>query len=279
MPEKFYYHKETTMIAGTPYYLLKTTEADSDGLDLEVDGGNTGYYAWGSFVFPLTDLAKFYRTFLRSRYNLKVSDAKLQIKASLSIHILKADGTRRETIASYVCSTSIFNNEAAFFGVWSATDYPFAEYVIIDETDYLEVELICQVIQKKAGSTAWIRIDDSGEAAEDFVRTAFWDYADENAIEASPTGQGTYQYWTNPMNAQAPDDVYAEATETDKYQDYTFTPNVPAGEIDKVFVKFEHKEGTQHWYVDWIGVRCDYTPAPPAESKQHSGSLLNPGIF
>ena len=54
--QTLYAHQETTMIAGTNYYLLKLESADTSGTNLSASMASTGRQLWGRFVYPLTGI-------------------------------------------------------------------------------------------------------------------------------------------------------------------------------------------------------------------------------
>jgi len=162
-----YAHLETVTIADIAYYLLKIISADATGLDLSVDGGTVGRKLFGKFVYPLTTVKKilastwkvFYRTWTSKR---------VEWHCDIDILIRKADGTIRTAIASDVA------NSPLLVGVTTPTTvsgtYTFAEYNVVDQTDYLEIDFYATVEVRAVGQTVYLRIDDKALPIADQVR-------------------------------------------------------------------------------------------------------------
>lgn len=138
-----YCHIETTTIAGTTYYLLKTTAADTAGASFSVSVGTTGkkaltYNSINSyFVYQLTGISKILAGTINAVYRAYAGGG--TVNGVIDILIRKADGTIRTTIAT---SVSASGNWGTSWATYTGANYAFSEYTVVDDTDYLE-DLYC----------------------------------------------------------------------------------------------------------------------------------------
>jgi hypothetical protein len=165
-----YCHQETTSIGGTTYYLLKlNTPADASGFTLSASTANVARVVWGKFVFQLTGIAKILAATIQAVYRAYTDGG--TVNAEIDILIRKADGTVRTTIATGVSKSA---NLGTSWATLTGANYSFAEYTVVDQTDYLEIDYIANVTAKKANAYAYLRIDDSTLALADQTRSEGW---------------------------------------------------------------------------------------------------------
>jgi hypothetical protein len=181
-----YCHQETTIIAGTTYYLLKlNTPADASGTTLSASTGSVARVVWGKFVFQLTGIQKILSATIYATYRAYTGGG--TVNAEIDIIIRKADGTVRTTIATGVSKSA---NLGSSWATYTGAAYSFAGYTVVDQTDYLEIDYIANVTVKKAGQYAYLRIDDNTLALADQTRSQEWAFTGVVTIEAtdvSPT--------------------------------------------------------------------------------------------
>lgn len=167
-----YCHQETTTIGGVTYYLLKkNVPADAAGTTLSVSTGTAGIFPWGKFVFQLTGVSKILAATIYATYRAYTGGG--TVYAQIDIKILKADGTVRTTIATGV------SQSAALPTAWATltgASYSFAEYTVVDQTDYLEIDYMANVAAKKAGQYCYLRIDDNTLNLADQTRSQEWSF-------------------------------------------------------------------------------------------------------
>jgi hypothetical protein len=176
-----YCHQETTTIAGTTYYLLKlNTPADASGTTLSASTANVARVVWGKFVYPLTGIAKILASTIYATYRAYTGGG--TVNAEIDILILKADGTVRTTIATGVSKSA---NLGTSWATYTGDNYSFAEYTVVDQTDYLEIDYIANVTAKKATQYAYLRIDDNTLDLADQIRSQEWKFTGVTTLNAT----------------------------------------------------------------------------------------------
>jgi len=176
-----YCHQETTTIAGTTYYLLKlNTPADASGTTLSASTASVARVVWGKFVYPLTGIAKILASTIYATYRAYTGGG--TVNAEIDILILKSDGTVRTTIATGVSKSA---NLGTSWATYTGADYSFAEYTVVDQTDYLEIDYVANVTAKKATQYAYLRIDDNTLALADQTRSQEWKFTGVTTLSAT----------------------------------------------------------------------------------------------
>ena len=176
-----YCHQETTTIAGTTYYLLKlNTPADASGTTLSASTASVARVVWGRFVFPLAGIAKILSGTIYATYRAYTGGG--TVNAEIDILIRKADGTVRTTIATGVSKSA---NLGTSWATYTGASYSFAEYTVVDQTDYLEIDYIANVTAKKSGQYAYLRIDDQTLNQADQTRSQEWSLTGITTLSAT----------------------------------------------------------------------------------------------
>jgi hypothetical protein len=157
-----YAHQETITIAGTTYYLLKTTSADAAGTTISrtssAGGDDNLRILFGKFVFQLSDVvsipASTWTIYYRQYYSIGSGGSLQSAHYDVDILIRKSDGTIRTTIATDVATSSALTTS------WSTATgtYAFPGYTVVDPTDYLEIDFYVHESSKKV--TFYFRFDD-----------------------------------------------------------------------------------------------------------------------
>jgi len=193
-----YCHQEITTIAGTTYYLLKLdTPADASGTTLSASTGSVARVVWGKFVFPLTGIAKILSATIYATYRAYTGGG--TVNAEIDILIRQADGTVRTTIATGVSKSA---NLGTSWATYTGASYSFAEYTVVDQTDYLEIDYIANVTAKKATQYAYLRIDDNTLALADQTRSQDWSFQVVAIIETIVAENYPMLYLSKPVDAQ-----------------------------------------------------------------------------
>jgi hypothetical protein len=168
---KLYCHQETVSIAGTNYYLLKTTSADASGTTLSVSVASTGRKVLGKFVFPLSGIASINSATINAIYRAYTGGG--TVYDSIDILILKSDGTVRTTIATNVSASP---NLGTSWATYTGADYSFSQYDVVDQTDYLEIDYYANITSSKSGRSTYLRIDDNTLSLSDQTRSQEWSF-------------------------------------------------------------------------------------------------------
>jgi len=176
-----YCHQETTTVGGTTYYLLKVnTPADASGTTLSASTANVARVVWGKFVYPLAGIVKILSATIYATYRAYTGGG--TVNAEIDILILKSDGTVRTTIATGVSKSA---NLGTAWATYTGDSYAFAEYTVVDQTDYLEIDYVANVTAKKAGQYAYLRIDDNTLALADQTRSQEWKFTGVKTLSAT----------------------------------------------------------------------------------------------
>jgi hypothetical protein len=182
-----YCHQETTTIAGTTYYLLKKdTSADASGTTLSASTGSVARVVWGKFVYPLTGIVKILASTIYATYRAYTGGG--TVNAEIDILIRKSDGSVRTTIATGVSKSA---NLGTAWATYTGASYAFAEYTVVDQTDYLEIDYIANVTAKKATQYAYLRIDDNTLGTADQTRSQEWSLYGVATLEATEITQNS----------------------------------------------------------------------------------------
>ena len=176
-----YCHQETTTVGGTTYYLLKVnTPADASGTTLSASTANVARVVWGKFVYPLAGIVKILSATIYATYRAYTGGG--TVNAEIDILIRKSDGTVRTTIATGVSKSA---NLGTAWATLTGDSYSFAEYTVVDQTDYLEINYIANVTAKKSGQYAYLRIDDNTLALADQTRSQEWKFTGVTTLDAT----------------------------------------------------------------------------------------------
>jgi hypothetical protein len=214
-----YCHQETTTIAGTTYYLLKLdTPADAAGTTLSASTASVARVVWGKFVYPLTGIAKILASTIYATYRAYTGGG--TVNAEIDIIIRKADDTVRTTIATGVSKSA---NLGSSWATYTGANYSFAEYTVVDQTDYLEIDYIANVTVKKATQYAYLRIDDNTLSLADQTRSQEWSFQAAAVAETIVVKNFPMNYLPSPAKAEQLTSKVSGATITTVSQDYPLT--------------------------------------------------------
>lgn len=170
----YFFHSDTVAISGTDYYrLFKHTPGDSAGTTLTASflKDNPGRIRPspndGKFVFPLSGLSEIPAATWYVTYRVRRTAAQLTAHVDIDIHILKSNGTVRTTIATEVANTTDISGNK-----WTSltATYSFPGYTVVNQTDYLEIDLFADATAVTKNSDAEFRIDDIGLLADEQTR-------------------------------------------------------------------------------------------------------------
>jgi len=214
-----YCHQEYTTIAGTRYRtLMLNTPADQIGTTLSASTGSVARVVWDKFVYPLTGIAKILASTIYATYRAYTGGG--TVNAEIDILIRQADGTVRTTIATGVSKSA---NLGTSWATYTGDSYSFAEYTVVDQTDYLEIDYIANVTAKKSGQYAYLRIDDNTLALADQTRSQEWSFQAPAITETIVAKNFPMNYLPSPTKATQLTSKVSGATITTVSQDYPLT--------------------------------------------------------
>jgi hypothetical protein len=256
-----YCHAETVSIGGVTYRILKKdVSADTAGTTLSASTASVARVVWGKFVFPLAGVIKILSATIYATYRAYTGGG--TVNAEIDIKILKSDGTVRTTIATGVSKSA---NLGSSWATYTGANYSFAEYTVVDASDYLEIDYIANVTAKKASQYAYLRIDDNTLALANQTRSQDWSFSmvsrfvDYSRVTEASTEE-SYQrkcfyangrFWVfyikiNEVNGI----VYRTSTDGLNWSDYTYIGNAyGAGQFSLYF------DGT---YLHYVRLSSDY---------------------
>lgn len=169
--QTLYVHQEQILLGGPGFivcYLLKLDSADSAGTTLSAEAGTTGRKIWGFWVYQLTGVSSIPASTWTICYRAHKTHSSIEAHCDVDILIRMSNGTTRQTIATDVA------NSGALTTSWSTLsgNYSWADYTVVDETDYLEINFCVDVTAKRNNEHINLRIDDGTLAVADQTRAA-----------------------------------------------------------------------------------------------------------
>lgn len=165
-PQTLYAHRETTVIAGISYYQLKLESADSNALDLWASASTTGRKLLGKAVYPLFGVAMIPASTWTVYYRAYKTGPLPVVHCDVDILIRKADNTIRTVIATDVANSPDLTRS---WSTVSAT-YLWNDYIVEDETDFLEIDFYAHVTRSQPNKRVYLRIDDYSLPTDDQTR-------------------------------------------------------------------------------------------------------------
>jgi len=190
-PQIIYAHQETTAVAGTNYYLLNLINADAEGTTLSISATTTGRKLFGKWVYPLTGVSSIPASTWTIYYRASLSSPAVNAYCNVDILIRKNDGTIRTTITTQAASSPNLSTE---FSTVSGT-YPWANYTVIDQADYLEIDFYAEVTKESPGKYSYLRVDDGTLALSEQTRMTNVYLPSEYTCEVEFTGKSDTQSW------------------------------------------------------------------------------------
>jgi hypothetical protein len=264
-----YAHQETITIAGTSYYLLKTTSADAAGTTFATSVASTGRKLFGKWVYQLTDVISIPAATWTVYYRAYTGGG--TVYGDVDILIRKSDGTTRTTIATQVASST---NWGTSWATYSGT-YSFPGYTVVDQTDYLEIDFYVEVTKAAANKSAYLRIDDNTLAPENQTRVAgvSLDYT-EKAVILWRTHSTDYESSATTVSRTAFTD-YSETRTVNPYTGQAWTwdevNNLEIGARATQLGSADTIQVSEFWII------VDYTP--PIVSVSVSDGAIDYGIM
>jgi hypothetical protein len=214
-----YCHQETIQLGSYTFYLLKKdTPADASGTTLSVSTASAGQLPWGIFVFPLASIAKILSGTIYATYRAYTGGG--TVNAQINIYIIKSDGTVRTSIATGVSPSA---NLGTSWATYTGANYSFAEYTVVDQTDYLGISYVANVTAKKSGAYAYLRIDDQTLNQADQTRSQDWSFQALAIVETIVAKNFPMDYLSSPAKAEQLTSKVSGATITTVSQDYPLT--------------------------------------------------------
>jgi len=186
-----YAHRESTIIAGTSYYLMKLDSADASGTNLEALASTTGRKLLGRFIYPLTEITEIPANIWTFHYRAYKTGPLTVAHCDVDILIRKLDGNIRTSIAADVANSA--NLDTSWRTVSST--YSWSHYSIVDKTDFLEVDYYTHVTNDQPNKHVYLRMDDSSLSIDDQTRLVGIMLPCEYAVEVELVGSSNMQDW------------------------------------------------------------------------------------
>ncbi len=155
--QKLYAHQELIVIGGLNYSFLKLNSADSAGETHTAGTGTSGRKIMGQWIYQLTGVSSIPASTWAFYYNVNKTNSAVEAHCDVNIQIRMSNGTVRQTIASDVANSGAI---ALSYSTLSGT-YSWANYAVVNETDYLEVDYYVEVTSKRNNEYVNLRVDDS----------------------------------------------------------------------------------------------------------------------
>jgi hypothetical protein len=165
--QTLYAHRESTSVGGVTCRLLKLDSADSAGLALIYDAANLGRIPVGNWVHQLTGVQSIPASTWTFYYRANKTNSAVEAHCDVDIRIRRSNGTIRQTIATDVANSGPITLS---YSTLPAT-YSWAEYTVVDETDYLEIDYYIEITAKRNNEHVNLRVDDSSLAKANQTRT------------------------------------------------------------------------------------------------------------
>jgi hypothetical protein len=189
--QALYAHQETTTIGSTTYYLSKLNSSDTTGTDLSNSTSATGRRLFGRFAYSLSGVSSIPSSTWTIYYRSWLSNSGPTCHDDVDILIRQSDGAVRMTVATDVANSS---NLSTTQQTLSGT-YTFPSYVVVNQTDYLELDYYVHVATS-ASRTAYLRIDDSTLGTTLQTRAANVFLPSEYTAEVEFLGVSNTKSWT-----------------------------------------------------------------------------------
>ncbi|MEM2099137.1 MAG: hypothetical protein QXU99_05285 [Candidatus Bathyarchaeia archaeon] len=181
-------HNETTTIASSIYYQLRSDGADSAGSEFLTSADSTGRKLLAKFVYPLSGITSIPASTWTIYYRAK-ADNPVDAFCNVDILIKRSDGTNRTIIATEVARSSLLANS---YSTVSGT-YSWSNYSVVNQTDFLEIDFYAVVTRDSPQKEVSLRIDDSTLATSDQTRISGVMLPTSQVVQLELSGSGSIQ--------------------------------------------------------------------------------------
>jgi len=189
--QTLYAHRETILIGGVSYYQLKINSADSTRLTLSQSASTTGRKLLDRSVYSLIGIAMIPANTWTIYYRAYKTGPLTVAHCDIDVLIRKADGTVRTVIATDIANSSSLGTS---WSTVSAT-YSWNNYIVEDETDFLEVDYYAHVTTSQSNRRVYLRIDDSTLPLTSQTRIVDIMLPNEYTAEVEFAGTGNVEDW------------------------------------------------------------------------------------
>jgi len=177
--QTLYAHQETLTLGSTSYDTLNTTSPDTAGAERSAQISGTSFIPLWHCVYPLNGIATLLSGTWNLKHRTKATLAGLYAQSACSVKIVMSNGTERTTIETYYSSEIAFSS-SYFTHSWSFT--MAANYTVVNQTDYAEVEFGFRRAVPASTVYIYIRVDDNTLSNSDNTQVT-WLYG--TAIQTS----------------------------------------------------------------------------------------------
>jgi KaiC/GvpD/RAD55 family RecA-like ATPase len=119
-------------------------------------------------------------------------NAPLLAHADVDILIRRSDGSIRQAIATEVAESELLSTVAQT----NSASYSWTEYIVVDGTDYLEIDYFVDVVSANTEASAYLQVDDSTLVIVDQTRVTGVILPSEHTIEVEFTGSSNTHHWS-----------------------------------------------------------------------------------
>jgi len=188
-----YTHQEQTIVGGIESYSLELNYADAAGTTLSADAQNEGRIFMGRFVYPLTGIQSLPASTWTVYYRAQKTISFIAAHCDIDILIRTSTGDVRSTIATDGAGSEELSTS------WSTLSgtYSWADYTVVDQTDYLEIDFYMHVTAKKNNEYVQLRIDDNMLDAADQTRIAGIELPSVYTLQVELTGSSNTEDWNS----------------------------------------------------------------------------------
>ncbi len=187
-------HAETTMISGSMYFSLRAYGADASGVPLAADASTVGRKLFSRQVYPLVGIASIPESVWSFYYRAYKTGPDTQVTAHCDVSLLirKGDGTVRATISAEAANSLNLPRDA-----WTtvSASYSWANYTVVDQTDFLEIDYYAHVTSGQANRNVFLNIDDSNLPLSDQTRIANVTIPSQQKIQLEIVGSSNTVSW------------------------------------------------------------------------------------
>jgi len=189
--QTLYAHQELTVIGGLVYRFLKLTSADSAGETRSAETGTTGRKIMGQWIYQLTGVSTIPASTWTFYYRVNKTNSAIEAHCDVNIRIRMSNGTIRQAIATDVANSGAITLS---YSTLSGT-YSWADYTVVDETDYLEIDYYIEVTAKRNNEYVNLRVDDSSlaEINQTRVTNIYFPNTYDYVLKANNTATDSWQ--------------------------------------------------------------------------------------
>jgi hypothetical protein len=174
--QTLYLHLETLTVGTETYKKLLTSSADASGEIPAISADAVGRYLVLKSLFPLSSVhAGLLKAGTWTIYYRTWTSARTDWHCDVDIKIIRSDGTLRDTLGADVANSPTLDGVTTPTTI-SGTFTLANDYIIVDETDYLEIDFYVTIEAKAANQYVYIEYDNNSLPISDQMRMTDFKY-------------------------------------------------------------------------------------------------------